>query len=96
MPNNEEELPMRVKRITANIGTSDIDKAESYYHDVLGLEYIMASRCCSIANSIHPNNPASLDLTIKYLCNCKIDHKLFYPLFQSILDRHRFPHFFAC
>jgi hypothetical protein len=29
---------MRVKRITANIGTSDID---AFYHDVLGLECVM-------------------------------------------------------
>jgi catechol 2,3-dioxygenase-like lactoylglutathione lyase family enzyme len=32
---------MRVKRITANIGTSDIDKADAFYHDVLGLECVM-------------------------------------------------------
>jgi catechol 2,3-dioxygenase-like lactoylglutathione lyase family enzyme len=32
---------MRVKRITANIKTADIVKAEAFYHDVLGLECIM-------------------------------------------------------
>lgn len=32
---------MTVKRITANIKTTDIDKAESFYHDVLGLESVM-------------------------------------------------------
>jgi catechol 2,3-dioxygenase-like lactoylglutathione lyase family enzyme len=32
---------MRVKRITANIRTSDIDKADAFYHDVLGLKAIM-------------------------------------------------------
>jgi catechol 2,3-dioxygenase-like lactoylglutathione lyase family enzyme len=32
---------MRVKRITANIKTADIDKAEAFYHDVLGLESVM-------------------------------------------------------
>lgn len=32
---------MRVKRIIANIRTSDIDKAEAFYHDVLGLECVM-------------------------------------------------------
>jgi catechol 2,3-dioxygenase-like lactoylglutathione lyase family enzyme len=32
---------MRVKRIAANIGTSDIDKADVFYHDILGLECVM-------------------------------------------------------
>jgi catechol 2,3-dioxygenase-like lactoylglutathione lyase family enzyme len=32
---------MRVKRVTANIETSDIDKAGAFYHDVLGLECVM-------------------------------------------------------
>jgi catechol 2,3-dioxygenase-like lactoylglutathione lyase family enzyme len=42
MTYNEEELSrMRVKRITANIRTSDIDKADTFYHDVLGLKVIM-------------------------------------------------------
>jgi catechol 2,3-dioxygenase-like lactoylglutathione lyase family enzyme len=42
MTYNEEELSrMRVKRITANIRTSDIDKADAFYHDVLGLKVIM-------------------------------------------------------
>jgi catechol 2,3-dioxygenase-like lactoylglutathione lyase family enzyme len=41
MPNNYQELPMRVKRIAANIGTSDIDKADAFYHDILGLKVIM-------------------------------------------------------
>jgi catechol 2,3-dioxygenase-like lactoylglutathione lyase family enzyme len=39
MTYNEGELSrMRVKRITANIRTSDIDKADAFYHDVLGLK----------------------------------------------------------
>ena len=42
MTYNEEELSrMRVKRITANIRTSDIDKADAFYHEVLGLKVIM-------------------------------------------------------
>ena len=32
---------MRIKRITANIETSNIDKADAFYHDVLSLERIM-------------------------------------------------------
>jgi catechol 2,3-dioxygenase-like lactoylglutathione lyase family enzyme len=32
---------MRVKRVTANIETSDIGKAGAFYHDVLGLERVM-------------------------------------------------------
>jgi catechol-2,3-dioxygenase len=32
---------MIVKRVTANIETSDIGKADTFYHDVLGLERIM-------------------------------------------------------
>lgn len=32
---------MRVKRITANIRTSDIDRADAFYHDILGLECVM-------------------------------------------------------
>jgi lactoylglutathione lyase len=34
-------LKMRIKRIVANIETSDIDKADTFYHDVLGLEQVM-------------------------------------------------------
>jgi catechol 2,3-dioxygenase-like lactoylglutathione lyase family enzyme len=32
---------MRVKRIAANIKTSDVDKADAFYHEVLGLECVM-------------------------------------------------------
>ena len=32
---------MRVKRVTANIKTSNIGKADGFYHDVLGLECVM-------------------------------------------------------
>ena len=32
---------MRINRIVANIETSDIDRAEVFYHDVLGLERVM-------------------------------------------------------
>ena len=32
---------MRINRIVANIETSDIDRAEVFYHDVLGLDRVM-------------------------------------------------------
>jgi catechol 2,3-dioxygenase-like lactoylglutathione lyase family enzyme len=32
---------MRINRITANIETSNIDRAEAFYHDVLDLERVM-------------------------------------------------------
>lgn len=32
---------MRINRITANIETSDINRADAFYHDVLGLDRIM-------------------------------------------------------
>jgi catechol 2,3-dioxygenase-like lactoylglutathione lyase family enzyme len=32
---------MRINRITANIETSNIDRAEEFYHDVLALECVM-------------------------------------------------------
>jgi catechol 2,3-dioxygenase-like lactoylglutathione lyase family enzyme len=32
---------MKVNRIVANIETSDIDKADAFYREVLGLEHIM-------------------------------------------------------
>jgi catechol 2,3-dioxygenase-like lactoylglutathione lyase family enzyme len=32
---------VRINRITANIETSDIDRADAFYHDVLGLDRIM-------------------------------------------------------
>lgn len=32
---------MRINRIVANIETADIDRAEVFYHDVLGLERVM-------------------------------------------------------
>ena len=32
---------MRIKRVVANIETSDVDKADTFYHDVLGLERVM-------------------------------------------------------
>jgi len=34
-------LKMRITRMTANIETSDVEKADAFYHDVLGLERIM-------------------------------------------------------
>jgi catechol 2,3-dioxygenase-like lactoylglutathione lyase family enzyme len=32
---------MRINRITPNIETSDIDRADAFYHDILGLDCIM-------------------------------------------------------
>ena len=32
---------MRINRVVANIETSDVEKADAFYHDVLGLERIM-------------------------------------------------------
>lgn len=32
---------MKIKRVVANIETSDVDKADTFYHDVLGIERIM-------------------------------------------------------
>lgn len=32
---------MKVRRIIANVATSDVEKASAFYHDVLGLELIM-------------------------------------------------------
>jgi catechol 2,3-dioxygenase-like lactoylglutathione lyase family enzyme len=32
---------VRINRITTNIETSDIDRADAFYHDVLGLDRIM-------------------------------------------------------
>ena len=32
---------MRIKRVVANIETSDVEKADAFYHDVLGLERVM-------------------------------------------------------
>jgi catechol 2,3-dioxygenase-like lactoylglutathione lyase family enzyme len=32
---------MRINRITANIETSDIDRADAFYHGILGLDRIM-------------------------------------------------------
>ena len=32
---------MRIKRITANIETSNINKADAFYHDILALERVM-------------------------------------------------------
>jgi catechol 2,3-dioxygenase-like lactoylglutathione lyase family enzyme len=32
---------MRIKRVVANIETSDVDKADAFYRDVLGLERVM-------------------------------------------------------
>jgi catechol 2,3-dioxygenase-like lactoylglutathione lyase family enzyme len=34
-------LKMKIKRVVANIETSDVDKADTFYHDVLGLERVM-------------------------------------------------------
>jgi catechol 2,3-dioxygenase-like lactoylglutathione lyase family enzyme len=35
---------MRINRIVANIETADIDRAEVFYHDALGLERVMDHR----------------------------------------------------
>jgi catechol 2,3-dioxygenase-like lactoylglutathione lyase family enzyme len=32
---------LKVKRIVANLETSDVEKAHTFYHDVLGLELVM-------------------------------------------------------
>ena len=32
---------MKIKRVVANIETSNVDKADTFYHDVLGLERVM-------------------------------------------------------
>jgi catechol 2,3-dioxygenase-like lactoylglutathione lyase family enzyme len=32
---------MRINRITTNIETSDVDKADAFNHDILGLELVM-------------------------------------------------------
>ena len=32
---------MRINRVVANIETSDVDRADTFYHDVLGLERVM-------------------------------------------------------
>jgi lactoylglutathione lyase len=32
---------MRIKRVVANVETSDVEKANAFYHDVLGLERVM-------------------------------------------------------
>jgi catechol 2,3-dioxygenase-like lactoylglutathione lyase family enzyme len=32
---------MRINRITPNVETSDIDRADAFYHDILGLDRIM-------------------------------------------------------
>jgi catechol 2,3-dioxygenase-like lactoylglutathione lyase family enzyme len=32
---------MRIKRVVANVETSDVEKADAFYHDVLGLERVM-------------------------------------------------------
>lgn len=36
-----EKRYMKVKRIVADIATSDVAAAERFYHDVLGLELLM-------------------------------------------------------
>lgn len=32
---------MKVKRIAANMATTDLDKAKAFYEDILGLEVLM-------------------------------------------------------
>ena len=32
---------MKIKRIVSNVETSDVEKAEAFYHDILGLRLIM-------------------------------------------------------
>jgi catechol 2,3-dioxygenase-like lactoylglutathione lyase family enzyme len=34
-------VKMRINRVVANIETSDVDRADAFYHDVLGLELVM-------------------------------------------------------
>ena len=34
-------VKMRINRVVANIETSDVDRADTFYHDVLGLERVM-------------------------------------------------------
>jgi catechol 2,3-dioxygenase-like lactoylglutathione lyase family enzyme len=36
-----KSLKMKIKRVVANIETSDVENADTFYHDVLGLERIM-------------------------------------------------------
>ena len=32
---------MKVKRIVSNVATPKVDKAEAFYHDILGLKMVM-------------------------------------------------------
>ena len=34
-------VKMRINRVVANIETSDVDRADTFYHDVLGFERVM-------------------------------------------------------
>jgi catechol 2,3-dioxygenase-like lactoylglutathione lyase family enzyme len=36
-----EELQLKIKRIVSNIETSDVEKANAFYHDILGLRLVM-------------------------------------------------------
>ena len=36
-----EELQLKIKRIVSNVETSDVGKANAFYHDILGLRLIM-------------------------------------------------------
>jgi catechol 2,3-dioxygenase-like lactoylglutathione lyase family enzyme len=36
-----KEWQLKIKRIVSNVETSDVKKANAFYHDVLGLELIM-------------------------------------------------------
>jgi catechol 2,3-dioxygenase-like lactoylglutathione lyase family enzyme len=36
-----KEHQLKVKRIVSNVATSDVQKADAFYHDVLGLKLVM-------------------------------------------------------
>jgi catechol 2,3-dioxygenase-like lactoylglutathione lyase family enzyme len=36
-----EELQLKIKRIVSNVETSDVEKANAFYHDILGLRLVM-------------------------------------------------------
>jgi catechol 2,3-dioxygenase-like lactoylglutathione lyase family enzyme len=35
------ELQLKIKRIVSNVETSDVEKANAFYHDILGLRLVM-------------------------------------------------------
>src|SRR5262245_61627718 len=40
-PKRPEELQLKIKRIVSNVETSDVGKANAFYHDILGLRLVM-------------------------------------------------------